>query len=119
MSDQRQNILLCYDQIPEKQDYYFIPANAPLPLTLVHALGRLDNILVNHRDRSPKTDREWRDVAYLQAATYTDQQYLDTADEYSQNRFFAVLESYHLNPDSPAILDVDGPVVLIRTGIIL
>jgi hypothetical protein len=117
-SIQRENILLCYEQIPEEIAFFFIPADSDLPLPLLHALIRLEDVYVNHVTKSPDTPRADKDVAYLQAATCSDREHLDASDEFQQNRFFNMLNKYRVG-DEPFSFDANGAVHLIRTGIML
>lgn len=120
-STERPNILLNYEQIPEQNDFYFIPASNDLPLSLVHAITRLNDVFINHVEKSPQTDRQWKDTAYLQAAITTSREYLDDQNEYEQNRFFAMLEPFRVSEDNEARIEVggDNTLLLIRTGILM
>uniref|UniRef100_A0AB39CER9 Uncharacterized protein n=1 Tax=Pseudomonas phage HRDY3 TaxID=3236930 RepID=A0AB39CER9_9VIRU len=118
-TERRPNVLLSYERIPDSIDFYFIPANSPVPLTLLHAILRLDQVFINHIGKSPDGERGEKDAAYLQAALARDTSDLDAKNEHGENRFFAVLEDYRLNPDEPAAIQVDGQLKIIRTGFIL
>jgi hypothetical protein len=114
----RDSILLCYEQIPEEIAFFYIPSISDVPLPLLHALIRLDDVYVNHLTKSPDTERADKDVAYLQAATCDDAKHLDETDQYQQNRFFNLLNKYRINQKSFSF-DPGGFVHLIRTGIFL
>lgn len=114
----RDNILLCYEQIPEEIAFFYIPSLSDVPLPLLHAIVRLEDVYVNHLTKSPDSERADKDVAYLQAAVCDDVKYLDELDQYQQNRFFNLLNKYRINQKSFSF-DPGGFVHLIRTGILL
>lgn len=114
----RESILLCYEQIPEEIAFFFIPSISDVPLPLLHALIRLDDVYVNHLTKNPDTERADKDVAYLQAAVCDDVKHMDEIDQYQQNRFFNLLNKYRVTQTNYSF-DPGGPVHLIRTGILL
>lgn len=114
----RDNILLCYEQIPEEIAFFYIPSLSDVPLPLLHAIVRLEDVYVNHLTKSPDSERADKDVAYLQAAVCDDVKHLDETDQYQQNRFFNLLNKYRINQKSFSF-DPGGFVHLIRTGILL
>lgn len=113
--DKHDNILLCYEMIPEEVSFYFIPAESDLPLPLLHAIARLEGVYVNHVDKSPDSVRAEKDVAYLQAALCTGREYLDEKNPYQENRFFGLLVPYKIERGSFSFQPL-GVTHLIRTG---
>lgn len=115
---QRENILLCYELIPEELLFFYIPADSDLPVPLLHALIRLEGVYVNHITKGPDSERADKDVAYLQAAACTERQNLDHEDSYQQNRFFNLLNKFRVGSE-PFSFEATGPVHLIRTGFMM
>ncbi len=119
MSKQRPNLLLCYEQVPDRTDFYFVPSDSDLPAPLFNALMRVNNLIVNSVESAPQNEKQWRDIMYMQAATTIRRDYLEEENTYGQNRFFNLLTPYLLNEDAgPAILNISGTLTLIRTAFI-
>jgi hypothetical protein len=115
---QRDNVLLCYELIPEEVSFYFIPSISDVPLPLLHALIRLEGVYVNHLTKSPDSERADKDAAYLSAALCAQREHLDDNDQHQQNRFFGALVKYKV--DTPSFsFESGGTVHLIRTGFLM
>jgi len=113
-------ILLAFEQLPEKVDYYFIPANSKLSENMIGAILVMDGLIINTDECSPETEQQWKAWEYLNAAVTTKEEHLCRVNKFNQNRFYAKLVPYALKfGEKYPAFSVENHFRLVRTGIIL
>lgn len=115
------NILLAYESNPEHTRYFLIPANAEMSVNLRKAILGINGFMIN-ADTAEEGAKVWKHWAYVNSAITENAEHLDDNNVYDENRFQGSLLEYEIDEaefGTDTLLNVDGPVALVRAGIIM
>jgi hypothetical protein len=116
------NILFVYESNPEYTNYYLIPSDAEMSVNLRKAVIGLNGFIVNATDM-PEDAKVWKHWAYVNAAITKERENLDAANAYEENRFFGMLNGFQIDEGAvfgeQTLIDLNGPLLLVRAGIIM
>lgn len=115
------NILLAYESNPENTRYFLIPANAEMSVNLRKAILGINGFMING-DVAEEGSKVWKHWAYVNSAITENKEHLDENNVYDENRFQGSLLEYEIDEaefGTETLLNIDGPVALVRAGIIM
>ena len=126
------NILFAYESNPEYTNYYLIPHDAEMSVNLRKAIIGINGFMVNGTD-APADAKVWKHWAYVNAAITKEREHLDNNNVHNENRFFGMLNgfqleeakqlgesvSFDLNDPLLVTINLNGPLLLVRAGIIM
>lgn len=115
------SILFAYESNPESTRYFLIPANAEISVNLRKAVIGINGFMVN-ASQAETDAKVWKHWAYVNAALTLKKEHLSNDNVYDENRFFGCLLEYEIDSaefGGETLIEIDGPFLLVRGGIIM